>query len=455
LPYFAVIALLILLMIKQSSWIWPSLYIQFHTLSEVSFALGLQAVSVICCFALLHRGLGQVKTSKLVNICVALLAVYVLDDFLERFGLIPTQFASLYKVFVVVSAIAAGLLALKISLDTWKRLHLACIVGGVIFIFSPVVMANMNAVEVYWPSPSYQPPTIVAPNMPAQNTIVLLLDELSASAAGPIIENLQAASFHVKATKIDPAGKNTINVIPAIWMRTSFEKSDACGLTQLCSETKVLDFSKVKASSDNIDIVGTFHRYCSIQGLRFCSFGSMSIRSASREFACGFPWKHVVKILVNKSEFCDPSPAERKSFSDLIHNMQKNLLEAPFWQKGGILFAHLLVPHPLLGAPSKTLSEEYSENIASGASLVKLVAEKARLVFGDDFRIIVFSDHSLRPEVWCTGKIYREPECKRDASQLSTQVPLIIASSSENNTDVSQIKNNMAVFDLLFQLDDR
>lgn len=448
--YAATLALLMALLLTQTDWIWSSLYFQHHTASEITLAFGLLVVFVIVCVALLRRILGQATTIKLINVSIALLLTFVGFTYLKQLELIPMQSNALHKALAVTLAITASLLTLKISIDTWKRLYLAGIVGGMIFIFFPVVLANTNASTVYWPSPSYQPPTVAAPNMPSQNTIVLLLDELSASAAEPVVKQLQEAGLHVTVKNINPAGKNTINVVPAIWMRTSFDQSVACGPTQICSTNKVLDFSKVKASSENIDIVGFYHRYCSIQGLRSCSFSPMPIKSTGTELACSFPGIKRLKFLG-----CEASESDRKSLVALRDNMQKTLMEAPFWQKGGILFAHLLVPHPLMGIPLKTLSVEYADNITYGASAVGLVAQRAKSVFGDNFRIIVFSDHPLRPEIWCADKTYMALKCRPDSSQISNQVPLIIATFNANNKALLNIENNIDVFDLLYQFDSK
>ena len=448
--YAATLALLTLLLLRQTNWIWSSLYFQYHTASEITIAFGLLVVFVIVCVALLRRVLGQATTIKLINVGIALLLTFIGFNYLKQLELIPMQSNTLQKTLAVALAITASLVTLKISIETWKRLYLAGIVGGMIFIFFPVVLANTNASTVYWPSPSYQPPTVAAPNMPSQNTIVLLLDELSASAAGPVVKQLEAVGLHVTVSNINPAGKNTINVIPAIFMRKRFDQSVACGPTQICSANKVLDFSKVKASSENIDIVGFYHRYCSIQGLRSCSFSPISIKSAGSELACSFPG-------VNGLEFldCEASESGRKTFLALRDNMSKMLMEAPFWQKGGILFAHLLVPHPLMGIPLQTLSVEYTDNIAYGAAIVGLVAQRAKSVFGDNFRIIVFSDHPLRPEFWCADKTYMALKCKLDSSQISNQVPLIIATFNVNNKAPLKIENNMSAFDLLYQFDSK
>lgn len=441
----ALLALSTLLLVKQAGWIWNSLYFQHHTLSEIVIALGLMLVLVTAGAVLLRLSLGRANSYKLTNVGIALVLSFVVFKYLQQIELIPVHPTTLHKTLALATGLAAGVLTLKISLDIWKRLHLAFIVGGLIFTLFPVVLANTLAPTVYWPSPSDQAPTQEAPNMPAQNTIVLLLDELSASAAGPVVDQLKDAGLHVTASSIDPAGKNTINVIPAIWTRSNFDQSAPCGPTQLCSASQVFDFAKVQASSANIDIVGFYHRYCSIQGLRSCSFSPFPTASAVTELACTFPGFNKLGNIR-----CIASAPDRSAFIALRDNMQKKLLEADFWQKGGVLYAHLLEPHPLMGVPLKPLQEEYTDNIVNGAAFVKLIAQKAKLVFGDDFKIIVFSDHPLRPESWCADKHYIKLGCNISTAHRSAQVPLIVATPPVNKTPEQKLKSNQHIFDLLY-----
>ncbi len=389
---------------------------------------------------------GQAISYKVTNVGIALVLSFVIFRYLQQIELIPGYLTTLQKSLVLALGLSAGLLTFKISPSILKRLRLAVIAGGLIFIFLPVGLAITLAPTVYWPSPSDQPPTQEAPQVPAQNTIVLLLDELSASAAGPVVDQLRDAGLHVTERSIDPSGENTLDVIAAIWTRTNFSQSTPCGPTQLCSGSLVLDFAKVRASSENIDIVGFYHRYCSIQGLRSCVFSPFPTNTAGTDLACTIPG-------VNKLGFwgCDDKRDFRPSFIALRENLQNKLLEAPFWQKGGILYAHLYTPHPLMGIPLKSLSEEYTDNIANAALVVKLLAQKGKLAFGNDFKVIVFSDHPLRQEVWCAESHYTKLRCKPDTTQISTQVPLIIASPSIEKTVQKSIDNNQQIFDLLFR----
>lgn len=406
--------------------------------------MGLITFLLIACVTVIRLTFGHTRTTQLINICISLLLTYFGLKFSSHLGWISKSINPISQTLAIVSAIVA-LLTVQISLDVWERLHKAIIVGGLIFVFFPVLLTKTHAPTIYWPRPSHQAPTLKPSKLPAQNTIVLLLDELSASAAGPVSDALQTEGLHVISRRIDPAGKNTINVIPAMWTGNDYEQSVACGPTQLCSGSKVLDFAKVHATSENIDIVGFYHRYCSIKGLRFCSFEPLPSVSVDTEWACSLPG---VKQLTFFG--CNRLDSVRPPWIAMRENMQRSLLEAPFWQKGGLLYAHLLVPHPLKGYPSNSLSDEYTENIANGAALVKMVAQKAKLVFGGDFKIIVFSDHPLRTEIWCADKTYVKVGCNVKTEQRSTQVPLIIATPSDNQNPFQNLSSNQNIFDLLY-----
>lgn len=438
------LALSTLLMVKQADWIWQSLYFQHYNAGELAIALVLMLASINIFVALIRHTLGQAISYKITNAGIPLLFSLILFNYSRQIELIPEYPTNLHKILALASGLAASLLTVKINPNVWKRLHLAAIAGGVIFTLLPFLLAKLLAPTIYWPSPSDQPATQRAPKLPAQNTIVLLLDEFSAAAADPVAAQLKDTGLYVTSISIEPAGKNTIDVIPAIWTRGNFDRSTACGASQVCSGRQVLDFSKVHASSENIDIVGFYHRYCSIQGLRSCSFAFGPRKNAITDLACSFPG---VNRLTFVGCFNDPT---RDSFISLQKNIIGAALKAPFWQKGGVLFAHLLAPHPLMGTPSKPLQQEYNDNIRSVAATVKIISLKARSKFGDNFRIIVFSDHPLRNEMWCSNKKYKELGCDLEKSHISSEVPLIIASPSFRNLRHRDINTNKAVFDLLF-----
>ncbi|MCZ8074552.1 hypothetical protein [Novosphingobium sp.] len=436
-----------LLLVQQSGWIWQSLYFQFYPVAELLIALALMLFVFNVCVVILRLFFGHAISYKVTNASIGLLFSFIMFNYLTKIGLFPAEPTTLLKALALAFGLVASLFTLKINSNLWKRLHLAVIIGGGIFTFTPLLLANVLAPTVYWPSPSNQPATQKAPKLPAQNNIVLLLDEFSADAAEPVVDQLKGAGLDVASFSIEPAGENTINVIPAIWTRSNFDQSAPCGPTQLCSAGDVLDFSKVHASSDNIDIVGFYHRYCSIQGLRSCTFAPLPKNNAITDLSCSFPGVGHLKFIGCSSAY----EYKRSSFISLRENILNNTFKAPFWQSGGVLFVHLLTPHPLMGIPLRPLNHEYNENILHSADTVRLVAEKAKSAFRNNFRIIVFSDHPLRKEFWCSDKTYQKFGCKVESSNISRQVPLIIAAPSYEQFVHKSIKNNQNIFDILYQ----
>ncbi len=396
-------------------------------------------------FLLIQLVAGKYLALKLIDLGIATLSTYLGFIFLKQVGLIPHPTSDLYKLIAVVICILLCFFIFKLNIEIRKRLYLAIIFGVSVFVAFPVILTKSNSTKIYWPSPSTQVPTVPVVNLPKQNTIILLLDELSASVADSIVTPLVEEGLKTQFSKIDHSGESTVNAIPAIWARKNFDQSVACGQTHLCSGAEVIDFANVWATSDNIDVVGVYHRYCAMQGLRSCTFEKMPISSVGKDLVCSFP---IINALIFLR--CDDSLNPNGSLISLREKMEISLFNAPFWEKGGVLYAHLLVPHPLMGMPDKKLSKEYSDNIEHGAALVKLVAQKAKLAFDDDFKIIIFSDHPLRPHVWCAQNGYIELGCEPDDSQISTQVPLIIATPTATQQPTHSVTNNKFVFDLLF-----
>jgi hypothetical protein len=141
-------------------------------MSDISIAMGLMSVLAIGFIALMRVGFGHAKTHKLINVCIALLLTYFLFKYFKQLNWIPVASTALQKTLAVSSAVVAATIAFKFSLDAWRRLHMSIIVGALIFIFFPVMLANNHAPTIYWPSPSNQSPTLKATKLPTQNTML-------------------------------------------------------------------------------------------------------------------------------------------------------------------------------------------------------------------------------------------------------------------------------------------
>lgn len=444
-PWLAALALFAILLASQAEWIWNRLYFQTLSAGEIVFAFAFYALvtAIATLAATLICGTRIART--LLHAAIVVMLCLALFNGLREAGAIPNTSPLWMKLAAVaVAAIAAWLAAATLRQDVWSRLYPAAIVACPIFTLSPWMISHAAAPQAYWPTPSSQAATKAPPALPKQNTIILLLDELSAGAAGPIVERLRGQGLALKVSELQPAGDDTINVIPAIWLREDFARAAPCGPTQLCSGGNVLDFAKVKAASPDIDVVAFYHQYCTMQGLRSCRFFPFPKKPALTDLSCELLKKPSAAALG-----CMPTNEERRFFAAQRAGLQHALMEAPFWQKGGILYGHLLQPHPLMGASDATLQDEYADSVEDSAALVAELAQKAQAAFGRNFRIVIFSDHPLRPQIWCGGGgFYRADRCKPRPEQLATHVPLIVA--APDTPSVPAITSNKQVFDLLF-----
>jgi hypothetical protein len=439
------LALLFFLLASKSNWIWQNLYFQLHSTREIIYSLILMVMVVVIFYLSIFLVMSKTIALRFIDFGLVTLSAYVGFTFLKQAGFIPEPTTDLFKISAIIAVVALYFFIIKINIEKREKLYIAIILGGLLFVLLPVMLVNLNSSKIYWPSPSTQEPTVPGVNISKQNTIILLLDELSASVAATVVEPLAEEGLKTQLSNIESIGKNTQNVIPAIWTRKNFNQSVPCGPTHLCSGTDVLNFANVWATSDSIDVVGFYHQYCAMQGLRSCTFENMPKLSAEKDLICSFP---VIKSIDYLQ--CDYSLIPNEKFTALRKNMEDSVFNAPFWEDGGILYAHLLVPHPLIGSPVKKLSEEYRDNLENSAALVKLVAQKAKLAFDDDFKIIIFSDHPLRRDIWCSHTGYIKLGCEPDALQISTQVPLIIATPTATQQPTHSVTNNKFVFDLLF-----
>lgn len=445
-PWLAALALFAILGASQAEWIWISLYFQTQTAQQIVFAFAVYAFAIVFAAAMLRLACGERVARMLLHGAIAVLLCLALFNGLREAGYIQHAASPLLKAGAVAAALLSAWTAMwKIPPGLWSRLYPAVIVACPIFTLAPWVIAQQNAPALWWPVPGKQAAGTQPAALPKQNTIVLLLDELSANAAAPIVDSLRTQGLAVNSADLKPAGDDTINVIPAIWTHRDFSRSAPCGPTQLCSNGNVLDFSRVHASSPDIDVVAFYHQYCAMQGLRSCRFFAFPTKPALQDLTCELLKKPHAGFLG-----CAPSVDERKFFATQRAGLQQALMEAPFWQRGGVLYGHLLQPHPLMGATDNSLSDEYRANIADSVALVASLAQKAQASFGKDFKIVIFSDHPLRPQVWCTNAgFYRADRCKPEPGQLSSEVPLIIAAPVEVKTPALQ--SNEQVFDLLYQ----
>lgn len=326
----------------------------------------------------------------------------------------------------------------------WRRLRLAVAVAAMLFVCSGPLLAWARAEDRFWPDRQAVSSTLETSEAVPAATVLLLLDETSANAARPLTQVLKEAGWDVDFHSVAAVADGTAKAVPQMFTGEDFRSAKPCAFTAICSNDHVLDFKRVHASRSDIDVVGFFHPYCAMQGLRFCHGAgvSMPLLDGNR-WACA----------VDRARHGTMSPECEQARDAAWMRQKRELLDAvwaaPLWTHGGILFAHLPLPHPPATAPSRRLSDDYRDNLREAAELLDKVARRLA-ARGAPATLIVFSDHPLRPAMWCADVRYAAADCITSAAPFhDDRVPLIVATWRREAPRVDRVRDNAGVFDLL------
>lgn len=348
-----------------------------------------------------------------------------------------------WYVAVAASAIVlvgSALWAFTADEGAWARVRRVLVMGCVVFMTSQLVFAAWRAPQLIWPpvGPAETPGSRKAA------TLFLLLDELNAKSAAPFVDVLRMRGLSVNAKSIATVGDSTSKVIPEMFSGLRFEQAKPCGLTAICSVSNVLDFARIVASRPDIDVVGFFHPYCAIRGLRSCERITMSSTLMDPERWLCAVWRRTGLPTDLPTSRC--SSVYNRVWGDLTRETIAALWRAPVWREGGFLFAHLPLPHPPGSDATGSLQSHYQDNLNRAVLLVDQMLTRARDA-GLEPRLVIFSDHPLRQSHWCTHYApYAAGGCVPQEALHDEQVPLIIA--GEHLPTSGFIANNAQVFGL-------
>lgn len=342
---------------------------------------------------------------------------------------------------IALLALPLTWLSLAIPPDIWARLRLALLAGATLFVASPPFLAAARAEDRHWPVRSAAPQAHAG--AARQATLFVLLDELNSNAIAGIVGDLQQAGLQVQSKAVASVGSATAKTIPAMWTGLNFDEAKSCGFTTICSGSNALDFSRVTASFANIDVVGMYHPYCAMQGLRYCSRSAFSLGlfDATR-WSCGL--RHMLRQATKGSECTDLA---RAAWGAFIARVEAALWAAPIWQQGGFLYAHLPYPHPPGGSAEGTLRQDYSANVERARATVKGMIGRLQATGIRDIRIVIFSDHPLRIQYWCGTNTY-QGRCADAEAHRDALTPLIVGSTS-GAVDLDRMQTNGQVFELV------
>jgi hypothetical protein len=350
------------------------------------------------------------------------------------------EFGPVLVLFVLIATLTSA--GAKLPATTWSAVRRGVSAAGVIFVLSQPVLAHWRAQDVVWPSPETSESSFTpAPEI----QVFILLDELNDKAAGPIIAAMSRSGRPVYHRALVPVADGTLKVVPSLFARTPFPDAKPCGLDTVCSGNQALDFSRIRASRPDIDVVGFFLPYCAIQGLRSCHVEKpVSPVFSMERWGCALLRRsEAVARITGVAGHRHCAQLGGTVWADLATDVEHRIWQAPVWRDGGVLFAHVPLPHPSSRDPVNGLAVHYATNRDTAAQLIGRIATSLGRDPSRSFSLVVFSDHPLRPATWCESS----QSCVNDKALSDDRVPLLV--TGELPAAFERLRRNQDVFDLL------
>lgn len=189
--------------------------------------------------------------------------------------------------------------------------------------------------------------------------------------------------------------------------------------------------ARLTAIDSNTDVVGFYHPYCSIQGLRSCWVATTD------DFYLSHGGPSLINAVLKRLPLPGPTlknPVNRQAMegTEAFYYARKKIenkaFNAPFWvDGGGLLYIHQLLPHPPANEQSNSLYQDYMNNIADAGYFIEKIQHRLKETFGGDYAIIVTSDHPLRTSrLWCKRRPYSAGACLKNLPSEGNIVPFAV-----------------------------
>lgn len=374
------------------------------------------------------------KTSRFIAGLILLYAIYIL--FRTHF-LIDGMDNYSFGIIIMAAMLMSAASLWYLSDRAWRQGARFILIAIVAWVLSPLLFAWIQSDEA-----THRTFTIErVVKRPPKAVVVVILDEMSPELAPLLRPALTAQDHTLHVGKIQKAGKDTIYAIPSMLAPKRHDGVVACGATRLCGDV-FFDMARLQATQPDTDVVGFFHPYCAIQGLRSCWVPLPTHASSAELFNRMTAHLRLVTggIFPKLNE-----PAAKWTAFSKRDAITQHALNAPFWSAGGgILYVHQYLPHPDGIATGLSLNDEYHVKMRQAVQLVSLIRDKLQRDFGKEYLLIVTSDHPLRTSMWCSKPAYESASCLKENFLDNDNVPFMVL--APKNVVVAIPTTNVGVF---------
>jgi hypothetical protein len=427
------LTLFALLLALGSASIWGRLYHQVNSLGFLAMLMVLLWVALLIFVSALAVVVRPLSRTRLMRGMLITLAVIWLASLFTGGSPAKSPLKWIMPLAATVGIVSYHVLGPRDN--WWLRIRQSLALGAMLFFASSPLLGYLASSDH-----RLLPPLSEAERLP---TVWLLLDETSAGATDLLTRRLREQGLFISVTTAAPAGDNTLDIVPSLISRQLLGPNVAlCGWRMLCSDRTAVDMGRVHVGREGVDLIGTYHAWCSLRGWRSCV----------KDHKLEAPWSTQMADLV-----CGLRAAigrqniecRRRIMADMIGTREAALVAergAPFWREGGDLIMHILLPHlPASVEDQPSIAVAYEKNLERAAAWLDELAIRLRARFPQGFRIVVFSDHPLRNITGCNESYSNN--CERPIRYADPyRVPVIVV--APDHVALPIMETNLHVFNL-------
>ena len=319
-----------------------------------------------------------------------------------------------------VTLLLTALLTPAIILACSRNAALLGRIGLALFTFATLFTVSGIGLARFWSSDSTWP-RVSAEVQRDMDRVYLLLDESNADIYGPFVAFARGQQLPVLDSTTLPLGRDTAEVVPQWFSNHHGTNWRPCTATAVCAPDAAVDFARISASRPDIDVVGFYFPYCSMKGLRSCEAPWTSWATTFDGRLCDWAKTPGFRNIVSPDR-CAADAADGKG--RLATELLTHYWRLPFWRDGGMVFAHLPIPHPPNAHHAASLDQDYRAGVKQ-ANDIAIETLKRLIARQRPFELAIFSDHPLRVASWCARYWPSDDSCTTVA-QSTKRIPRIV-----------------------------